>query len=71
MPMKNNIQLSMFSHEDLPLWSGAAPRVKDESFDPQPEAQQSTWAKCRFCADTGVLGDHAYCWCKAGEEAQR
>lgn len=63
-------QLKMFETEDLPLFSGTAPTGHIETFDPKPEHLQESLAKCRFCADTGKLGDFAYCWCEAGQQAR-
>jgi len=60
----------MFTHEDLPLWSGSPTGNVPEATPDKPVAQQETWATCRFCLDTGLLGDHAFCWCEAGDKAR-
>lgn len=63
-------QLTMFQTEDLPLFSETAPRGNVETFDPKADAYQESLADCRFCADTGVLGEYAFCWCEAGQKAK-
>ena len=63
-------QAKMFETEDLPLFSGTAPMGHIETFDPKPEHRQESLAKCRLCQDTGVLGEHAFCWCEAGQKAK-
>jgi hypothetical protein len=62
-------QLSMFTTEDLPLFSGTSKRAAASPFVAKPQARQESLADCRFCADTGVLGDYAFCWCEAGQKA--
>lgn len=65
-------QLSMFQTEDLPLFSGTAPRGKVEPFKAKPEPKQERLpASCDACADTGVLGEYAFCWCEAGQERKK
>lgn len=61
-------QIRMFDAQDLPLFSGTAPRCHIKVFDPKPAHHQESFAKCRFCQDTGVLGDYAFCWCEAGQK---
>ncbi len=69
--MSDDIQLSMFNCEDLPLWSGApAGRAPDAAPDAEPAPRQGTWAKCRLCLDTGQVnqrGQQTPCWCEAGD----
>lgn len=41
-------------------------------FVPEAEPQQEPLPfKCRFCRDTGVLGEYAFCWCEAGQRARK
>jgi hypothetical protein len=68
--MTNYVQSSMFDAQDLPLFSGTAPACTLPAFEPEPVHVQESLAKCRFCADTGKLGDHALCWCEAGQAAK-
>ena len=61
----------------LPLFSGTPQRI--ERKDPAPAANvpatdQSSYATCRLCKDTGRLnsGDRLhYCWCAAGVAARK
>lgn len=65
-------QLTMFQTEDLPLFSGTAVRGQVRPFKPEPEPEQTPLpCTCRFCRDTGVLGEYAYCWCEAGQRARK
>ena len=65
-------QLTMFETEDLPLFSGTAPRGRVDPFAPKVvHKQEHLPAKCRHCANTGVLGEHAFCWCEIGQETRR
>ena len=63
-------QLIMFTNgEDLPLFSGTAAKAEISPFEMREEPkQESLSADCRFCQDTGVLGEYAFCWCEAGQE---
>lgn len=63
-------QLSMFETEDLPLFSGTAQQAGVESFDPQPQHHQASFAKCHFCNDTGRTSEGC-CWCEAGRQAKQ
>ena len=63
-------QLSMFTNgEDLPLFSGTAPRGSIEPFAPKTEHRQESLAKCRVCLDTGTTSDGP-CTCEAGQKAR-
>lgn len=62
-------QMSMFSTEDLPLFSGTAPRGEVSPFEIKDHPRQEPLpANCTACADTGVLGEYAFCWCEAGQQ---
>lgn len=51
-------QLDMFpAGEDLPLFSGTPQQIVIPT-------------KCRHCADTGILGEYAFCSCEIGQEAE-
>jgi len=70
---KDTTQLTMFSHEDLPLFSGTALDAKVKAFIPKAAHRQGSLAECSICLDTGRV-DGKPCWCKANassEEAQR
>jgi len=56
-------------NDDLPLFSGTAPRGKVEPFIPKVRSKQESLAKCGFCADTGLLTD-GFCWCESGQSAK-
>ena len=55
--------------EDLPLFSGVAPRVKE----PGAQHQVSPWKQpaliqvCPRCAGSGRWGKYGYCPCEAGQ----
>ena len=42
-------QLAMFETEDLPLFSGTAPKGKIETFDPPPAHVQQSFTRCSDC----------------------
>lgn len=63
-------QKSMFTHEDLPLFSGTAPRARVDRFDPQAIARQLHLGQCPICEDTGLV-DNRFCTCAAGDRARR
>jgi hypothetical protein len=50
-------QTKMFQTEDLPLFSGPAPRGRQESFDPQPEPRQLRLFQdaCPICMGFGAV----------------
>ena len=54
---------------DLPLFSGTAQHAQVEVFQPDEEPQQTTFATCRVCMDTGEV-DGRFCWCEAGQRLQ-
>lgn len=67
---KEPAQRLMFtSGEDLPLFSGTAPRASAETFDPKPESKQLGFFNCPACRDTGTVhlqnGRTVRCWCSA------
>lgn len=66
---KDTTQLTMFTHEDLPLFSGTAPTTKASVFTPKAAHRQSSMADCALCLDTGVV-DSKPCWCKAQAESE-
>jgi len=57
-------QQRMFETQDLPLFSGTAPKGKVKKFDPKPVARQECLAERRICLDTGTV-DGRPCWCQA------
>lgn len=63
-------QLSMFTEgQDLPLFSETAPRGKVSPFEIEDQPRQEPLpANCRFCQDTGVLSEYAFCWCETGQQ---
>ncbi|HUW09178.1 MAG TPA: hypothetical protein VM537_05575 [Anaerolineae bacterium] len=64
-------QLSLFTNgEDLPLFSGTAPRHRAEAFAPAAVNKQESLATCRVCLDTGSVGGHT-CTCQAGQKPKR
>lgn len=65
-------QMSMFTTEDLPLFSGTAPAITAPVFAPEVVSQQAALAKCKTCYDTGIIyGGHlGFCWCEAGQRAK-
>lgn len=68
--MGKDKQTRMFGEETFPLFSGTAPQGRVETFSPPPYVEQSCFAKCRFCMDTGRLRDGGYCWCEIGQQLQ-
>lgn len=60
-------QLTMFSHEDLPLFSETVPTAEIEVFIPKTAHRQGSLAKCPICLDTGTV-DGKPCWCKTDAE---
>lgn len=59
-------QLLMFQTEDLPLFSGTAPREATESLMPE-SGEQPLLPECEFCQATGIVGlclfpGPTYCW---------
>jgi hypothetical protein len=63
-------QLLMFQTEDLPLFSGTAPREVPEPLVAETE-QQPLPPECEFCQATGIVGlclfpVPAYCWREYG-----
>ena len=65
---KDRTQLTMFTHEDLPLFSGTAPEAKVKAFTPKAAHRQTALADCAICLDTGKA-DGKPCWCPAGDSA--
>ena len=68
-------QAIMFETEDLPLFSGTAPRGNIEKFDPCRVYGKITLdIKCKLCLDTGILqirsGIFRNCWCEAGQRKE-
>lgn len=61
---KDTAQLAMFTHEDLPLFSGTPLAAKAEVFRPNAAHRQASLATCPICLDTGTV-DGKPCWCKA------
>jgi hypothetical protein len=62
-------QARLFGVETLPLFSGTAQRGGVGVFDPHPAVTQETFVTCRFCRDTGRVGE-GFCWCAAGQRAR-
>ncbi len=73
-----SLPLNMFpAGEDLPLFSGVAPRGTWDVFDPSSVGHQMMLAggmECKLCFDTGLVqaekGKIRFCWCKAGQKAK-
>jgi len=60
----------MFQTEDLPLFSGTAPREVAEPLEADTE-QEPLAPECEFCRSTGIVGlclfpGPAYCWREDG-----
>jgi len=69
--MSASKQARMFESEDLPLFSGAAPRAVIESYQPQEVARQGRFYTCPLCLDTGhirVRGRIQNCLCGCNKE---
>jgi len=64
---KDMAQVTMFPHEDLPLFSETAPTAELEVFIPKAAHRQTSLAECSTCLDTGTV-DGKPCWCKAGDD---
>ena len=70
-------QISMFQIEDLPLFSGTAPRRSVEPSEAACEHQQHPLAaECEFCYATRLVGlclfsDPAVCWRDAEQSSYR
>jgi hypothetical protein len=62
-------QARMFGPETLPLFSGTAPRGPGSRFEPEAQPRQVSFARCRFCHDTGVTAD-GFCTCDMGQRAR-
>lgn len=62
------------SGEDLPLFSGTAPRVEPPKVKPSSKGRQSSLPfHCGGCMDTGIVrlkgrGAVKYCWCEEGRQ---
>ncbi len=56
-------QIRLWEAADLPLWTGTAPTAQGSEYTPDQQAgaeqsgEQTTWATCPVCLDTGVLLD--------------
>lgn len=61
---KDTTQLTMFTHQDLPLFSGTAQAAKAEVFTPKAAHRQASLATCPICLDIGTV-DGKPCWCQA------
>ena len=67
---------NMFTHEDLPLFSGTPQAGKDPAFTPKDEPQQQTLYACPICHDTGQMPwyydtnktKELTCFCDAGKD---
>lgn len=65
-------QMNMFDTEDLPLFSGTAPKGTISPFEIKDQAkQESLPAHCHLCADTGRIDLYKFCWCEAGQQARK
>ena len=67
---KDRAQLTMFGHEDLPLFSGTAQAAQPDKFTPKAAHRQTSLATCPICLDTGMV-DGKPCWCAAGENSRK
>ncbi len=68
-------QAALWTHEDLPLWSGTPPTAQGSEYLTQQQAvaehsgEQTTWATCPVCLDTLILaGGPCPCTCFKGRE---
>jgi hypothetical protein len=66
-------QIALWSHEDLPLWTGTAPSVQAGEYTPTDQGagaehsgEQTTWAECPVCLDTGRVSA-GWCECPVGQ----
>ena len=69
-------QLTMFpAGEDLPLFSGTAPKGNIEVYDPSYVGHTMLDLDCKLCFDTGTVqvepGVIRFCTCAKGDEARR
>lgn len=64
-------QIEMFEDgQDLPLFSGTAPRATLSQPDPHPREDQDLIFDCHLCFDTGAIKNgkgSVYCGCYAGQ----
>lgn len=61
-------QTQMFTVQDLPLFSGTPVRVAERPFVPQVVVFQPSLSKCRFCHDTGMVGNLFCGSCETGRK---
>jgi len=64
-------QIVMFPTEDLPLFSGTAPRGRMEPLERQAEAEAYLPPECEFCRVSRLVGlclfaDSSCCWREEG-----
>jgi hypothetical protein len=63
-------QQRMFESEDLPLFSGTAPKGELQDFNPQPADRQLGMFDCPLCRDTGLVkvgSRWVNCLCERGQ----
>jgi hypothetical protein len=70
--MSKSKQAEMFdAGEDLPLFSGTAPRAGQSVYHQDEQVHQAGLFSCSICRDTGILPGHSesrrkICLCEAG-----
>jgi len=77
--MGKPVQTRMFQTDDLPLFSGTAPRAQEQTFEAPPPDPQPPLL-CRWCGGSGMIrvgcaddygAAHAFCSCEAGERRRK
>lgn len=67
-------QDTMFTTQDLPIFSGTAYSTSRKSNAPANQTGQTSFAKCKLCLDTGsvtIKFRTRTCWCQAGQELKK
>lgn len=65
-------QMTMFQIEDLPLFSGTAPKGSISTFEIKEQSRQEPLpTNCHICTGTGRIDLYKFCWCEAGQRARR
>jgi len=64
-------QATMFTTEDLPLFSGTPMRITEKPFVQETVVFQPSLSKCRICHDTGMVGNLFCGSCESGHKLRR
>jgi len=64
-------QQSMFTTQDLPLFSGTPMKAAVRPFIQKETYHQPSLSKCRFCHDTGKIGSLFCGSCETGHTLRR